>query len=323
METIKLAITGSAGQIGYSLLFRIAAGDMFGKEYSLDLRLLEVEAAIPALKGVLMELQDCAFPLLEKITITSNTDEAFRDVDWALLVGAAPRKAGMERSDLLKINGGIFQAQGKSLGAVAGKNVKILVVGNPCNTNAYIAMKNAKSIPRDRWFAMTRLDANRARHQLAEKAGVHVTKVTNMTIWGNHSTTQYPDFLNSLIDGKPVMDVIQDHNWLENDFIKIVQNRGGEVIKARGASSAASAANAIIGTVRSIIKPTGWFNAAVPSDGSYGVEEDLVSGFPLRSDGNKVEIVKGIKLSHFFEEKFRVTLEELKKEKEAIKEFID
>src|SRR6476469_4592536 len=253
---IKVAVTGAAGHIGYALLFRIASGQMFGPDQPLKLRLIEIPAVLGALEGVVMELDDCAFPLLESVTPTANLDEGFRDVNWALLVGSVPRKAGMERKDLLGINGKIFIGQGQAIQKNAAKDVRILVVGNPCNTNCLIAMNNAKDIPRDRWFAMTRLDENRARAQLAEKAGVEITRVTNMTIWGNHSATQYPDFYNAKIDGKSANDVIKDEAWLKETFISTVQQRGAAIIKARGLSSAASAANAAIDTVRSLTQDT-------------------------------------------------------------------
>src|SRR6266513_5694075 len=247
---IKVAVTGAAGQIGYSLVFRIASRAMFGREQPIALSLIEIPNALGALDGVVMELHDCAFPLLQSIVPTADLEEGFRDVNWALLVGSVPRKAGMERKDLLGINGKIFTGQGQAIAKNAAKDVRILVIGNPCNTNCLIAMNNAKSVPRDRWFAMTRLDENRAKAQLAHKAGVEITRVTRMTIWGNHSATQYPDFYNARIDGKPANEVIGDEAWLKGDFISSVQQRGAAVIKARGASSAASAANAILDTVR-------------------------------------------------------------------------
>src|SRR6201997_4470242 len=246
---IKVAVTGAAGQIGYALLFRIATGEMFGKDQPVALHLIEIPAVLNALEGVVMELHDCAFPLLESIVPTADLDEGFRDVNWALLVGSVPRKAGMERKDLLGINGKIFVGQGQAIQRSAASDVRIHVVGNPCNTNCLIAMNNAKDIPSDRWFAMTRLDENRARAQLAQKAGVGIGSVTNMTIWGNHSSTQYPDFYNARIDGRPANEVIGDEKWLKEDFIARVQQRGAAVIKARGLSSAGSAANAIIDTI--------------------------------------------------------------------------
>src|ERR1700759_4320686 len=253
---IKIAVTGAAGQIGYSLLFRIASGSMFGPDQPVALNLIEIPPALGALDGVVMELRDCAFPLLKSITPTADLAEGFRDVNWALLVGRIPRKAGMERGDLLGINGKIFIGQGQAIQKNAAKDVRILVVGNPCNTNCLIAMNNAREIPSDRWFAMTRLDENRSRAQLAEKAGVDITSVSNMTIWGNHSATQYPDFYNAKIDGKTANEVIGDEKWLKETFIPTVQQRGAAIIKARGLSSAASAANAVVDTVRSLVNDT-------------------------------------------------------------------
>src|SRR6476660_4294539 len=282
---IKVAVTGAAGQIGYSLVFRIASGAMFGTDQPIALSLIEIPNALAALEGVVMELHDCAFPLLKGIIPTADLDEGFRDVNWALLVGSVPRKAGMERKDLLGINGKIFIGQGQAIEKNAASDVRVLVVGNPCNTNCLIAMNNAKEIPRDRWFAMTRLDENRARAQLAHKAGVEITRVTNMTIWGNHSSPQYPDFYNAKIDNKPADKVIGDEKWLKEDFIAAVQQRGAAIINARGLSSAASAANAVIGTVRSLTNDTrkeNWHSVALCSDGSYGVERDLISSFPIR-----------------------------------------
>ncbi len=243
---IRVAITGAAGQIGYSLLFRIASGSMFGPDQPVILHLIEIEPALGALNGVVMELQDCAFPLLKGIVPTANLDEGFAGVNWSLLVGSVPRKAGMERKDLLGINGKIFIGQGKAIERNAASDVRVLVVGNPCNTNCLIAMNNAKGVPSDRWFAMTRLDENRAKSQLAIKAGVDVTSVSNLAIWGNHSSTQYPDFYNARINGRPATEVIADHDWLATEFISTVQQRGGAIIKARGSSSAASAANAVV-----------------------------------------------------------------------------
>ena len=247
---IKVTVTGAAGQIGYSLVFRIASGEMFGPEQPLALHLIEIPAALGALEGVVMELQDCAFPLVQSVVPTADLDEGFRDINWALLVGSVPRKAGMERKDLLGINGRIFVGQGQAIERNAAADVRVLVIGNPCNTNCLIAMNNAKEIPRERWFAMTRLDENRARAQLAHKAGVGITRVTNMAIWGNHSSTQYPDFYNAKIDNRPANEVIGDEKWLKEDFIAAVQQRGAAIIKARGLSSAGSAANAIVDTVR-------------------------------------------------------------------------
>ena len=327
MKTVKVAVTGAAGQIGYAMLFRLASGAVFGWDTTVELRLLELEQALPALEGVKMELDDCAFPLLENIVTTSDANHAFKGVDWALLVGSVPRKAGMERNDLLKVNGGIFVAQGKAINQNAGSNVRIVVVGNPCNTNCLIAMNNAPDIPRNRWFAMTALDENRAKSQLAWKAGVAVRDVTNMTIWGNHSATQYPDFTNALIKGMPARQVIKDEEWLKGDFIKTVQQRGAAIIKARGASSAASAANAALDTITRVITPTekgDWFSAAIPSDGSYGITQGLIFSYPLRSSGNgDYEVVQGIELDEFSQQKIQATREELEMEREAVKEMLN
>ena len=327
MKTVKVAVTGAAGQIGYAMLFRLASGAVFGRDTAVELRLLELEQALPALEGVKMELDDCAFPLLENIVTTSDADHAFKGVDWALLVGSVPRKAGMERNDLLKVNGGIFVGQGKAINQNAGSNVRIVVVGNPCNPNCLIAMNNAPDIPRERWFAMTALDENRAKSQLAWKAGVAVRDVTNMTIWGNHSATLYPDFTNALIKGMPASQVIKDEEWLKSDFIKTVQQRGAGIIKARGASSAASAANAALDTITRVITPTGkgdWFSAAIPSDGSYGVTQGLIFSYPLRSSGNgDYEVVQGIELDEFSQQKIQATREELEMEREAVKEMLN
>jgi len=314
-------VTGAAGQIGYSLLFRIASGAMFGPQQPVILHLVEIEPALPALAGVVMELDDCAFPLLKGVVATASLEEGFRGVNWALLVGSVPRKAGMERKDLLGINGKIFVGQGWALERNAAEDVRVLVVGNPCNTNCLIAMNNAPGIPTDRFFAMTRLDENRARSQLAKKAGTEVTEVTNMTIWGNHSATQYPDFYNARIGGQPANQVIGDEAWLKGEFITSVQQRGAAIIKARGASSAASAANAIVDTVRSILEPTpagDWHSLCLCSDGSYGVEKGLISSFPVRSDGRKLEIVQGLPLNEFSRAKIEATVNELKEERAMV-----
>ena len=322
---IKVAVTGAAGQIGYALLFRIASGQMFGPDQPVALHLVEIPAALNALEGVVMELHDCAFPLLQSIVPTADLDEGFRDINWALLVGSVPRKAGMERKDLLGINGKIFIGQGQAIERNANADVRILVVGNPCNTNCLIAMNNAKGIPRDRWFAMTRLDENRARAQLAHKAGVEITRVTNMTIWGNHSSTQYPDFYNAKIDSKPADKVIGDEKWLKEDFIAAVQQRGAAIIKARGLSSAASAANAVIDTVRSLTADTpkdDWHSVALCSDGSYGVEKNLISSFPTRVRGGKLEIVQNLPINDFSRGKIDKSVAELKEEKSLVVELL-
>jgi malate dehydrogenase len=322
---IKVAVTGAAGQIGYSLLFRIASGSMFGPDQPVQLSLIEIPPALGALEGVVMELQDCAFPLLKSIAPTADLDEGFRGVNWALLVGSVPRKAGMERGDLLGINGKIFIGQGKAIEKNASSDVRVLVVGNPCNTNCLIAMNNARSVPNDRWFAMTRLDENRAKAQLAQKAGVDVTTVTNMTIWGNHSATQYPDFYNAKINGQNADEVIADEKWLKETFIPTVQQRGAAVIKARGLSSAASAANAVVDTVRSLTSKTpetDWYSVAVCSDGSYNVEKGLISSFPTRSEGGKWEIVQGVSLNDFSRGKIDASVGELKEEKALVHDLI-
>jgi len=322
---IKVAVTGAAGQIGYSLLFRIASGSMFGPEQPVQLSLIEITAALGALEGVVMELHDCAFPLLQGITPTADLDEGFRAANWALLVGSIPRKAGMERGDLLGINGKIFIGQGKAIEKNAASDIRVLVVGNPCNTNCLIAMNNARSVPNDRWFAMTRLDENRAKAQLAQKAGVAVTEVSNMTIWGNHSSTQYPDFYNARINGQMADKVISDQAWLKETFIPAVQQRGAAIIKARGSSSAASAANAIVDTVRSLTTETAqddWHSVAVCSGGNYGVEKDLISSFPIRSSGGHWEIVQDLPINDFSRSRIDASVAELKEEKALVKELI-
>ena len=322
---IKVAITGAAGQIGYALVFRVASGAMFGLDQPVALHLIEIQAGFEALKGVVMELDDCAFPLLKNIVATTDLNEGFRDVNWALLVGSVPRKAGMERKDLLGINGKIFIGQGQAIEKNAAKDVRILVIGNPCNTNCLIAMNNAKSIPRDRWFAMTRLDENRAKAQLAQKAGVDVTEVTNMTIWGNHSATQYPDSFNAKIKGRSAAEVIGDESWLKETFIPAVQQRGAAIIKARGSSSAGSAANAIVDTVRSLTTDTvegDWHSVAVCSDASYGIEEGLICSFPVRTRSGKWEIVQGVPLNEFGRAKTDASVAELKEEKALVGELI-
>ena len=326
MKTVKVAVTGAAGQIGYAMLFRLASGSVFGPDTAVELQLLELEHALPALEGVKMELDDCAFPLLNKIITTSDPNVAFKDIDWGLLVGSVPRKDGMERNDLLRVNGGIFVGQGKAINDNAGDNARIVVVGNPCNTNCLIAMNNAPRISRDRWFAMTALDENRAKSQLAAKARTAVRDVSNLTIWGNHSATQYPDFYNAKINGKAAPEVINDEEWLQGEFIKTVQQRGSAIIKARGASSAASAANAALDTVTRINAPTpegDWFSTAIPSDGSYGIPEGLIFSFPLRSKGKgDYEIVQGLELNKFSKEKIQATSSELEMERDAVKEML-
>ncbi len=324
-QPIKIAVTGAAGQIGYSLLFRIASGSMFGADRPVSLHLIEIPAGLEALNGVVMELNDCAFPLLQEVVPTTDLDRGFAGVNWALLVGSVPRKADMERKDLLGINGKIFTGQGRAIAKNAADDVRVLVVGNPCNTNCLIAMNNAEGVSSDRFFAMTKLDENRAKHQLAEKAGVHSSEVTNMTIWGNHSATQYPDFTNAKISGRSAGEVISDRGWLEGEFIKTVQQRGAAIIKARGQSSAASAANAVVDTVRCLTTPTpagDWFSVCVCSDGSYGVDEGLISSFPVRSDGEKWEIVEGVPVDEFSRGKIDATVTELREERDAVSELL-
>ena len=319
---IQVTVTGAAGQIGYALVFRIAAGDMFGADQPIVMRMLEVEPAMKALEGVAMELDDCAFPMLIGMELTSKPDEAFNGTNFVLLVGAAPRKQGMERSDLLSVNGGIFGPQGKAIAQRAASDVRILVVGNPCNTNCYIARMNAPDIPAERWFAMTRLDENRARIQLAKKAQVPVAAISNVGVWGNHSTTQYPDAANARIAGLPVFEVISDHGWLKGKFVEIVQKRGAAVIEARGASSAASAANAVVDSVISIRTPTpwgDWHSLAVVSHGEYSVPEGLQFGFPVRSDGEHWEVVPDLQHDDDAWKRIRVTTQELLQEQEMVK----
>ncbi|MGB1129777.1 MAG: malate dehydrogenase [Haloferula sp.] len=325
-DPITVSITGAAGNIGYALLFRIASGSVFGPDQPVHLNLIEIEPALPALQGVVMELDDCAFPLLSGITATADLNEGFKNADWALLVGSVPRKAGMERNDLLGINGKIFTGQGQAIAANAKPGCRTLVVGNPCNTNCLIAMANASGMPKSQFFAMTRLDENRAKSQLAEKAGVHSSQVTNLCIWGNHSATQYPDFTNAKIDGKPVTEVITDHEWLKGEFISTVQQRGAAIIKARGASSAASAANAALDTVVSLITPTpegDWHSVAVCSDGSYGIEEGIMASMPIRTNADgSWEVVQGVPVDEFSQEKINATVAELVEEREAVKDLI-
>lgn len=322
-KRVKVAITGAAGQIGYALVFRVASGQMFGPDTEVELQLLELEPALPALHGVAMELEDCAFPLLKKVTCTADLNTAMKDANWALLVGSVPRKAGMERSDLLGINGKIFTAQGKAINDHAAADVRVLVVGNPCNTNCLIAMHNAPDVPNDRFYAMTMLDEFRARGQLAIKAGVDVDQITQMSIWGNHSSTQYPDFYNAKIGGKPATEVITDVEWLKNDFIPLVQTRGAAVIKARGASSAASAANAALMTVHNLVHDTvqaETFSVARCSQGEYGIDEGLIFSFPCRTEGGQLKVIAGIEQNEFGQEKIQVTLDELRQERDAVME---
>ena len=324
-KPVHVTVTGAAGQLGYALLFRIASGQLLGPDQPVVARLLEIEPAMKALDGVVMELDDCAFPLLADVVATSDLATAFDGTSWALLVGSVPRKAGMERGDLLNINGGIFKPQGQAIAAHAASDVRILVVGNPCNTNCLIARSNAPEIPEDRWFAMTRLDQNRAEAQLARKAGVPVSEVTNLAIWGNHSATQFPDFTHARVSGRPATDVIGDRRWLEGEFITTVQKRGAAIIDARGVSSAASAANAAIDSVVSIREPTSegdWVSLAVPSRGEYGIPEGLQFSFPVRSSGSGWEVVEGLELDDFARDKVRVTTEELESERAEVKDLL-
>lgn len=324
---IRVAVTGAAGQIGYALIFRIASGEVFGPNQPVILHLVEVPAMVEKLTGLQMELDDCAFPTLAGIVKgdSDHLEDAFRDCNWVLCVGAMPRKEGMERKDLLRVNGGIFTPTGKAIQNAAAKDVRVLVVGNPCNTNCLIAMMNAPNVPRDRWYAMTRLDQNRAHSQLAQKAGVPVGAVKHCNIWGNHSTTQFPDFYHARINGQPVTSVIKDENWLKTTFIETVQKRGAAVIKARGASSAASAANAALDTVKSIIRPTepgDSFSAAVCSNGAYGIDPDLIVGFPLTSNGTTWKIIPGQEHNDFAREKINLSIAELKQERDDVRDLL-
>jgi malate dehydrogenase len=322
-KRIKVAVTGAAGQIGYALLFRVASGQMFGPDTELELQLLELEAALPSLSGVVMELEDAAFPLLKAVRTGSDVNEAMDGVNWALLVGAVPRKAGMERSDLLRINGQIFTEQGRAINERAAKDVHVFVVGNPANTNCLIAMENAPNVPKDRFFAMTTLDELRARAQLARKSGADVTAVTQMVIWGNHSTTQYPDFTHAKIGGKAAHEAIGDRHWLENEFIATVQNRGAEVIKARGASSAASAANAAVVGVYNLTHDTPegeYYSVGRCSGGEYGIDPGLIFSFPSRTENGVSRIVEGLDHDDFGKGKLAHTLDELRKERDAVRE---
>ena len=326
-RTMKVAVTGAAGQIGYAILPRLASGEVFGRDVRVSLHLLEITPALKALEGVVMELDDCAFPLLDDIVITDQAEVAFDGINWGLLIGSKPRGPGMERGDLIRENGPIFVGQGQAL-ARAAADVRVLVVGNPANTNGLIAMSHGQKagIPRDRFYAMTRLDQNRAQAQLAQKAGVKVSAVTNMAIWGNHSATQYPDAENARIEGRPASDVIGHHAWLREEFIQIVQQRGAAVIDARGLSSAASAANAALDHIVSVesATPAGdFFSAGVYSDGSYGIDEGLMFSFPIRSDGQGGwEIVQGLELSDFARAKIKATEDELKEERAVIADLL-
>lgn len=320
---VRVAVTGAAGQIGYSLLFRIASGQMLGDDQPVILQLLDITPAMDALKGVAMELDDCAFPLLSDIVRTDDPNEAFGDVSYALLVGARPRSKGMERKDLLEANGGIFKPQGKALSDNAASDVKILVVGNPANTNALIAMNNAPNIPNERFTAMTRLDHNRAIAQVAAKTGTTVSDITKMTIWGNHSATQYPDLFHAEVKGQNAAALVNDQAWLENDFIPTVQQRGAAIIEARGLSSAASAANAAIDHMRTWALGSAkgdWVSMAIPSDGSYGVAEGIISSFPVTCANGEYEIVQGLDIDDFSRGRIDASVAELVEERDGVKD---
>ncbi len=324
-DPITVSVTGAAGQIGYALLFRIASGSMFGPDQPVNLRLIEIEPGMKALQGVVMELDDCAFPTLNEVVATSDLAEGFKGANWALLVGSVPRGPGMERKDLLGINGKIFTGQGQAIAANAAGDVRTLVVGNPCNTNCLIAMNAAKGIPNDQFFAMTRLDENRAKSQLADKAGVHHSEVSNLCIWGNHSATQYPDYTNAKINGAAVSDVISDREWLQGEFISTVQQRGAAIIQARGASSAASAANGVVDTVRSLTNATpvgDWTSVAVCSNGEYGIDAGLMASMPIRTDGKTWEVVDGVEVGDFSRQKIDASVQELREEKEAVADLL-
>jgi malate dehydrogenase len=319
---VRVAVTGAAGQIGYAILFRIASGQLLGGDTPVHLSLLEIPDALKAVEGTAMELDDCAFPLLAGVDISDDPAKAFDGVNVALLIGARPRSKGMERSDLLEANGGIFKPQGKALNDHAASDIKVLVVGNPANTNCLIAQQNAPDIPAERFTSMMRLDHNRAIAQLAAKASVAVHEVTNMTVWGNHSPTQYPDIFNAKVKGKNAADTVDDQDWLENDFLPTVQKRGAAVIDARGASSAASAANAAVDHVRDWVLGTAdgdWVSMGIPSDGSYGVGEGLISGFPVTCSNGSYEVVQGLELNDFSRSRLEATVNELAQERETIK----
>jgi len=318
---VRVAVTGAAGQIGYALLFRIASGAMFGPDQPVILHLIEIERALPALQGVMMELQDCAFPLLRGVVPTASLDEGFAGVNWALLVGSVPRKAGMERRDLLAINGRVFTGQGQAIARNAAADVRVLVVGNPCNTNCLIARSHARAVPPERWFAMTMLDQHRAAALLARKAETDVAAVTRLAVWGNHSPTMYPDFHQALIGGRPAPAVIPDPAWFTNEFLPAVQQRGAAVLAARGASSAASAANAILDTVRALTTPTpagGCFSVAVCSDGAHGIAPGLIYSFPVRSDGRAWSVVRDWPVNAFARERLAASARELLEERTMI-----
>ncbi|MGQ4001912.1 malate dehydrogenase [Francisellaceae bacterium CB299] len=322
-KSVRVTVTGAAGNIGYAAIFRIASGEMFGKDVAVHLNLLELEQTLPSLEGVKMELDDCAFPLLKSVTCTADVNEAVKDANWVLMIGAVPRKAGMERSDLLSVNGKIFKPMGEAINKHAAKDVRVLAVGNPCNTNALITMMNATDVPNERFFAMISLDENRARKQLAIKAGVDISAVSELTVWGNHSATQYPDFANAKINGKPLKEVITDHKWLEEEFVPMIQQRGAAVIKARGASSAASAANAVITSVRGIIFDTPeneTVSIAKVSNGEYGVDKGLIFSMPCVVKNGEIKVVENRTHNAFGKAAFEKTLEELRSERDVVKE---
>jgi malate dehydrogenase len=325
-KSVRVAVTGAAGQVAYSMLARLASGEVFGPDTKVTLQLLEITPALTALEGVAMELEDCGFPTLKEVVVTDDANKAFAGVNWALLVGAAPRKQGMERKDLLGMNGKIFVGQGQALAKNAASDVRILIVGNPCNTNCLVAYKNGKDIPAERWSAMTRLDHNRAVAALAKKSGVPNEAVTCVTIWGNHSNTQYPDFTNAKISGKPATAVITDRAWLEGTYVPQCQTRGAAIIKARGLSSAMSAANGAIDHVKSLLVPTpagDWTSAAVVSAGEYGVPKGLVFGYPCTSDGKgNWKVVPGVSLDGYGKGMFQKTLQELLEEQDAVKDLL-
>ncbi|WP_353570776.1 malate dehydrogenase [Candidatus Albibeggiatoa sp. nov. BB20] len=322
-KAVRVAITGGAGQIAYSLIFRIASGEMLGPDQPVILHLLEIPQALEALKGVAMEVDDCAYPLLQDIVVTDDANVGFTDVDYALLVGATPRGPGMERADLLKINAEIFTAQGKALNDKASRDVRVLVVGNPANTNAYIAMRSAPDLPSKNFTAMMRLDHNRALSQLAAKTGSHVTEIKNMVVWGNHSATQYPDISNTTVGGKAAKDLV-NQAWITDDFIPTVQQRGAAIIKARGKSSAASAGYAALEHIRDWMLGSngGWVSMAIPSDGSYGIPEGLMYSFPVTTENGEYTIVQGLKIDTFSQERMNATQKELEQERDAIADLL-
>lgn len=321
-KKLTVAVTGSAGHIGYATIFRLASGQMFGPNTQIELQLIELESALPSLEGVVMELDDCAFPLLKKISYTSDLKKGFEGANWVILVGAVPRKKGMERSDLLEVNGAVFKEQGQAINNVAADNVRVFVVGNPCNTNCLIAMNNAGDVPQDRFYAMTMLDELRAKAQLAKKAQVDITQISHMAIWGNHSATQFPDFYHAQINGRHCLDVIQDESWLQKEFIQTIQQRGAAVIKARGASSAASAANAIVNSIYQLSHDTASsdpYSVCLCSQGEYDVDAGLIFSYPCFTQDETVHVKKGIMHNDFAKAKLQLTLDELRQECEMVK----